>query len=344
MILLPDNLTETPDAKGARGPTVDVLDEVLDSLKLTGGVVIDGEFSRDFCVLAHFTPKHFAPFFPQPERLISYHFVRSGSLTIEVDGEPPQEIGAGCIAILARNDAHTLSSRAGLPPAEADKIRWITKEGVHRVTSGEGGEKAEIWCGFLGTTNSDVHPLLDALPALLTLNVTSGEAQWLDSSMRFLAEERPSSDMVGKLAELFVAQAIREYVESLPPESSGWLKALADPAVSRALQVIHKRYAEDLDVETIARAAGVSRSVLGERFAELIGEPPMRYCAAWRMRQASNMLRETSLNTANIAFAVGFCSEAGFNRAFKREYGIPPAAWRKRAQTAEPQTVPATAD
>src|SRR5438045_3809347 len=161
---------------------MDVLDDILSSLRLDGGVVIDGEFSREFCVRAQFTPKHFAPFFPRPERLISYHYVRSGSLTIEVEGVPAEEIGPGCIAILPRNDAHTLSSRSGLPPADAGQIVWVTKEGIHRVTSGAGGEKAEIWCGFLGTSESNAHPLLDALPPLLTLNVRSTEAQWLDSS------------------------------------------------------------------------------------------------------------------------------------------------------------------
>ena len=127
-------------------------------------------------------------------------------------------------------------------------------------------------------------------------------------------------------------QAIREYVERLPPEPSGWLRGLADPAVSKALSIIHSRYAEDLDVEGLAREAGVSRTVLGERFAELLGEPPMRYCARWRMRIAANMLRDGKQNTANIAYAVGFNSEAAFNRAFKREYGEPPATWRRRVE------------
>jgi AraC-like DNA-binding protein len=307
---------------------MDVLDEILSSLRLTGGVVIDGEFSGDFCVLAQFTPKHFAPFFPQPERLISYHYVRTGSLIIEVGGMEPHVIRAGSIAILPRNDAHTLASREGLTPTDAG-IAWITKEGVHSVTCGTTGELAEIWCGFLGT-GANAHPLLDALPPLLTLNVTDGEAQWLDSSMRFLAEEKPSAEVVAKLAELFLAQSIREYVNGLPPDASGWLKGLADPAVSRALAIIHKRYAEELEVEDLARESGVSRSVLGERFAELIGEPPMRYCARWRMRVAANMLRETNENTANIAYAVGFNSEAAFNRAFKREFGEPPATWRRQ--------------
>ena len=309
---------------------MDVLDDILGSLRLTGGVVVDGEFSGDFCVNAEFTPGHFEPFFPVPEKLMSYHYVRSGSLIVEVDGLPPVVLKPGDIAILPRNDPHRLESRVGLPPADASAISRVTADGVHRVTTGTEGPKAEVWCGFLATANSSEHPLLDALPPLLTLDVAGGEAEWLESSMRFLAEQQPSPEVVARLAELFVTQAVREYVERLPAGASGWLRGLTDPAVSKALSIIHKRYAEDLDVEGLAQEAGVSRTVLGERFGELLGEPPMRYCARWRMRVAANMLRDGKQNTANIAYSVGFNSEAAFNRAFKREYGVPPATWRRR--------------
>ena len=67
---------------------MDVLDDILGSLRLTGGVVIDAELTGDFCLLAQFTPDHFAPFFPQPETLISYHYVRSGHALVEVEGQP----------------------------------------------------------------------------------------------------------------------------------------------------------------------------------------------------------------------------------------------------------------
>src|SRR6185295_6853825 len=219
--------------------------------------------------------------------------------------------------------------------ADVEDISWVTKEGVHKVTTGTPGDTTEVWCGFLGTAKSTAHPLLDALPPLLTLNVDDSQAEWLESSLRFLSEGKPSSEMVARLAELFLAQAIRDYVENLPPSSKGWLRGLTDPAVSKALTVIHNRYKEELDVETLAREAGVSRTVLGERFAELLGESPMRYCAAWRMRMASNMLRDGNQTTANVAYEVGFNSEAAFNRAFKREFGVPPATWKREAEERE---------
>ena len=314
---------------------MDVLDEILSSLRLSGGVVIDAEFSGDFCVRAQFTPDHCAPFFPLPDMLIGYHYIRSGRAICEVDGMAPVSLGPGSIAILPRNNPHMLARRTGLSPADVSEVGWITADGVHHVSNGIGGPKTEVWCGFLGAPKSSDHPLLDALPPLLTLDVSGGEAQWLDSSMRFVAERQLTPDMVARLAELFLAQAVRDYVGRLPASSQGWLSGLADPAVSKALSIIHTRYAEDLDVESLAREAGVSRSVLGERFAELIGEPPMRYCARWRMRMAANMLRDGKENTANIAYSVGFNSEAAFNRAFKREYGVPPATWRRQEEERE---------
>ena len=335
MTVLPDNLTETPHSHAGQGPRLDVLDEILRSLRLTGGVVIDAEFTGDYCVRAQFTPDHCAPWFSVPQRLIAYHYVRSGQTVVEAEGMAPVTLEAGSIVILPRNDPHVLTSRSGVPPADVSEITWITAEGIHRVSSGTQGKRTHVWCGFLGTGKAGDHPLIDALPPLLTLNVAGQEAQWLDSSMRFLSEGSPPPEMVAKMAELFLAQAIRDYVEQLPSTSRGWLRGLTDPAVSKALSIIHERYAEDLDVEMLAREAGVSRSVLGERFTELLNDSPMHYCAAWRMRVAANLLRDGGLNTANVAYAVGFASEAAFNRAFKREYGVPPATWRKQAEAEE---------
>ncbi|MEO8175240.1 MAG: cupin domain-containing protein [Sphingomicrobium sp.] len=150
---------------------MDVLEDILGSLRLSGGVVVDGEFSGDFCVSAEFTPGHFEPFYAVPDKLISYHYVRSGTLIVEVEGQPPATLGAGGIAILPRNDPHRLASRAGLTPAGVGEISRITTEGVHRVTTGTDGPKAEVWCGFLETAKAGDHPLLEALPPLLTLNV-----------------------------------------------------------------------------------------------------------------------------------------------------------------------------
>ena len=317
---------------------MDVLDEILSSLRLTGGVVIDAEFSGDYCVRAEFTPNHCAPWFAMPQTLISYHYVRSGKTTVMVDGMPPATLEPGSIVMLPRNDPHRLASDPSVEPFDVEKVSWITDGGVHRLSLGTPGEKTLVWCGFLGADESRQHPLIEALPPMLTLSASGERAEWVESSLRFLSSGNPSPDLVARLAELFLAEAIRDYVQRLPPSSKGWLRGLTDPAVSRALSIIHNRYTDDLDVETLARESGVSRTVLGERFAELIGESPMRYCAAWRMRMASNMLLDGSQTTASVAYAVGFNSEAAFNRAFKREFGAPPGTWKREVEEREGQS------
>jgi pimeloyl-ACP methyl ester carboxylesterase/AraC-like DNA-binding protein len=314
---------------------MDVLDQILGSLRLAGGIVTDAHFSGDFCIRAELTPDKCAPFFPMPETLVAYHYLRSGEAVVEVDGLPPATVRAGELVLLPRNEPHTISSGCCVDPCDVEDITVVTADGLHRISCGSGTDETAMWCGFLGTARNSAHPLLESLPPLLILDVAAGQEAWVDASMRFMSEQTASPETVARLAEMFLSQAIRDYLERLPPGSAGWLRGLADPAVSKALSIIHTRYAETLDVEMLAREAGVSRTVLGQRFVELLGEPPMRYCARWRMRMAANMFRAGKQNSANVGYSVGFNSEAAFNRAFKREYGEPPATWKRRIEEQE---------
>ena len=326
MTQLPDDLTETPE-HGAGG-AMDVLGDILSSLHLTGGVVVDARVAGDWCMISQFTAEHCAKYFPVPGTLIGYHYVRSGELWAEVDGQPPVHAGQGSVLIFPRNDRHLLYSRPGLPAIDADDLLKPGQDGGPATIRIDGdGSETEIFCGFLGVSEYK-HPLIDCLPSMLLLDDDDATRNWVESSMRFLSDQSP--EMVAQIAEAFVSHAIRRFLEDRANEAEGWIAGLRDPAVARALAIIHQRYAEELDIEHLAREAGVSRSVLGERFTTFIGEPPMRYCARWRMRIAANMLRDGKQSTANVAFAVGFGSEAAFNRAFKREFGEPPATWRRR--------------
>ena len=307
---------------------MDVLGDILSSLQLSGGVVVDARAAGDWCMIAQFTAEHCAAYFPVPGTLIGYHYVRSGELWVEVDGLPPVHASEGSVLVFPRNDRHLLYSRPGLPPIDADDLLQPGKNGgPARIVIDGDGPVTQIYCGFLGVS-AQKHPLIDALPPLLFLRDDEAARAWVATSMRFLSDQSP--ELVARVAQLFVTHAIKRFLEGSGGEAEGWIAGLKDKAVAKALAVIHERYAEDLDVEQLAREAGVSRSVLGERFVDFIGEPPMRYCARWRMRMAANMLRTTDRSTAEIAFAVGFQSEAAFNRAFKREHGEPPAMWRRR--------------
>ena len=310
---------------------MDVLSDILGSLRLTGGVVIDAEASGDYCLLSQFRDEDCERFGVRAGELVAYHYIRTGRVHAAVDGTSV-EARRGDIILLPRNDAHLIYSRADTRPVDSHDLIEKSGNGPAKIVIEGEGEEATFYCGFLGVS-TERHPLLDSLPPLLKLSPSDpATGEWVESSMRLLNEGRHSPDMVSRLSELFFAEAIRRYMEQLPPGEGGWLGGLRDPAVGRALGVIHSRFAEDLDIETLAREAGVSRTVLGERFSMLIGEPPMRYCARWRMRMAANMLRDARHNTANVAYAVGFNSEAAFNRAFKREFGEPPATWRRRIE------------
>ncbi|RYE55678.1 MAG: AraC family transcriptional regulator [Rhizobiaceae bacterium] len=152
-------------------------------------------------------------------------------------------------------------------------------------------------------------------------------------SVEFAAQglSRDSPETVGKLAEGLFAEAVRRYIENTPPEEAGLIAGLKDPSVGRTIALIHERYAEALTLDSLAREAGLSKTVLGERFKAVLGQSPMQYCAHWRMHLAADMLRNDRQNATSVAYSVGFNSEAAFTRAFKREFGLPPAAWRRQA-------------
>jgi len=131
---------------------------------------------------------------------------------------------------------------------------------------------------------------------------------------------------------LLLTECLRQYVTALPSARTGWLAALRDPVVGHALMLLHASPAESWTVARLARRVAVSRSVLGDRFATVLGQPPMRYLAQWRLQLAAHMLRTTAETVPEIAGRVGYESDAAFSRAFKRGLGEPPASWRSRSR------------
>jgi AraC-like DNA-binding protein len=330
MIGRTEDLIERPD-RPARGQ-MDVLSDMLASLRLSGGVFLDGELRAPWAVVSHLGPEDCAAFFDVPHHVVAYHFVRSGTLSCQVGDGPRVEVRAGEIVLLPKNEPHYLHGPVPCRPVDANGLVKQSEDGILRLRHGGDGETTEIYCGYLGTT-AQSDPLLASLPSILTVAADAAGTDWVARSIEFATEQlgANSPEMVGKLAEGLFAEAVRRYFEAMPEAERGWLAGLRDPAVGKALELIHARYAEAWTLDALAREAGVSKTVLAERFRAHIGESPMQYCARWRMRVAANMLRDHRENSASIAYSVGFNSEAAFNRAFKREYGAPPATWRREA-------------
>jgi AraC-like DNA-binding protein len=141
----------------------------------------------------------------------------------------------------------------------------------------------------------------------------------------------PGSDCIRlRIADLMFVEVVRRYLAALPAEQTGWLAALRDGIVGRALALLHGQPAHPWSLEELARRAAVSRSALAERFTHLVGQPPMQYLTRWRMQLAGRLLSDGGAKVSAVALAVGYDSEAAFSRAFKKAVGMAPAAWRKR--------------
>jgi len=191
---------------------------------------------------------------------------------------------------------------------------------------------------------------LAGLPAIFKVNVRDGAAgQWLENSILFSVQEADASRAGGeavlaKLSEVLFAEALRRYIAELPREQTGWLAGARDPEVGRALALLHRHPAQPWTIADLAREAGLSRSVLAERFRHYLGEPPMTYLTRWRLQLGAQMLKSSSRSVAEVAAEVGYESEAAFNRAFKREYRVPPARFRSEARAGEKASSKTNAD
>lgn len=311
---------------------MDVLTSVLSAMKLSGSVFLEAEFSAPWCVTSRIDTDDCALYFPEPEHVIGYHYVISGKLICAVDSEAPVEVHAGQIMLFPRTVTHRLGSTLAIEATDSAALVELAEEGgLARINWGGGGERTALFCGFLGTL-TPVNAFLMSLPTMLVIDASKGTSgEWLASSMRYATTEAMagSHELVGRLAELLFVEAIKQYIEHLPQDHIGWLAGLRDTHVSKALTLIHSRYAECWTTDQLAREAGLSRSAFAERFGSLLGDPPMRYLAKHRMNVAANLLREGRQNAANIAYSIGFNSEAAFNRAFKKEFGTPPGSWRR---------------
>jgi AraC-like DNA-binding protein len=317
---------------------MDALSDVLRVVRLTGGVFLDARFTAPWSVAGRVEPEEIRAFIERPSHVIGFHYLVSGRMIARVAGGDAIEVKAGEIVLTPRNDHHILASAANLAPIPAAVVVG-DGAGISQIAHGGGGDETRMVCGYLGSDCRD-NPVVASLPPLLKLNVgaTPGGA-WIAQSFAFAAQQLAegavgASTVISKLSELMFVEAVRRHVETLPPEQTGWLAGLRDPAVGKALALMHTEPARDWTAEGLADAVNLSRSAFAERFTCLLGQPPMRYLTNWRMQLAAHKLRENRETVSQIAFDVGYESEASFTRAFRREMGAPPATWRKQTAPA----------
>ncbi|HEY9108984.1 MAG TPA: AraC family transcriptional regulator [Roseateles sp.] len=330
----------------------DPLSDVLRSVRLRGGLFFHVSCRDEWSAQAASARELGPAVMPGADHVIEYHLFAKGAGWVAVEGEPPLRVEQGDIVMLPHGDAHVVSSAPGLKPVEDDgswllgmrgapKPIPITYEGgMFRPGQGLPQEEAStvLLCGFIACDLKPFNPLIDALPRLLRLPAES-VGGWVEPVLAQAAVEwdvprAGGAALLQRVSEMVFVDATRRYLDTLPEQHHGWLGALRDRQVGRALGLMHADPAQPWTLEELGRRAGLSRSALHERFVALVGMPPMQYLTNWRIQCGARLLRESQANVADVAVQVGYESEAAFARAFKRATGLPPATWRRQQASA----------
>lgn len=320
---------------------MDALSDVLRLVRLGGAVYLNGDFTAPWCLYGQADAGLCGSFLPPAERIVSYHLITEGGCWASLADDPESAIyvAAGELLVVPQGEAHLLGSSLDITPGPTGELLESQLRNapgqVMALRYGGGGDRTRLVCGFLACDDTLSNPVLSALPRIFKVDMRNDpQSAWLESSLRFAAAEAAewrvgSAIVLARLSELLFVEAVRRCIDALPSDRKGWLAGVGDRFVGRALALMHAQPAHGWTVDELARKAGLSRSALAQRFTQLLGQPPMQYLAHWRLQIAAQELRGGTKSLAAVADQVGYESEAAFNRAFKREFGMPPAGWRR---------------
>jgi AraC-like DNA-binding protein len=317
-----------------RGNKVDVLSEVLRAVRLEGALFFNGEFSAPWCLSTQ--PASIAPYLsPHRGQLIIYHFVTGGRAYAQLGDGGREELSRGDVVVFPHGDRHFLGHGAAEPVDSMKTFGRNLSEGLKLARFGGGGEVTRFVCGFMVCEPRLGQVFLAGLPRMFKVRVVAEASdQWLEHSIRFSVGDLNGPSSAGsqliraKLAELLFVETLRRYINELAVDATGWLAGVRDSCVGHALALLHNDPSRSWTIADLARQVGTSRSRLAERFRHYLGESPMAYLAQWRLRLGAEILQTSDDSVAQVAAAVGYGSEAAFNRAFKRIFATPPATFR----------------
>jgi AraC-like DNA-binding protein len=282
-----------------------------------------------------------------------FHVVSSGRCWLEIDGDEPRPLHRGDFALVPHGEGHRLVSEPGAPAPRVDRLDYDYASDRYAILRhGGGGSSTNLVCGTVRFGHPAARNLVDLLPRTIVVegstDATSAEAEWMHSTLRLIAAEgrelRPGGEaVIMRLSDILVIQAVRAWIFGGEAGPTGWLAALQDPRIGRAMSLVHRDPAQPWSVASLARATAMSRSAFAARFTELVGEPVMHYVTRWRMHVALDSLQHDDVAVAELATRLGYESEAAFSRAFKRTVGISPGAARRASPDALRQSHLATA-
>jgi len=305
---------------------VDPLGEALHFLRMSGVFYCRSEFTAPWALAL-----------PPFENCVMFHVVTVGECWVEVAGAAPYLLRPGELLLVPHGAGHCLTSEHGIA---ADNLFDLDREQVsdcyELLVLGGGGAAATAICGVVRFDDPTAQQLLQLLPPLIAVNAweNAPETEWIQSTLRLMADEARApraggETVITRLADILIIQAIRAWIARDPAAQTGWLGALQDNQIGRAIAMVHRQPARNWTLATLASEVGMSRSAFADRFTALVGEPAMRYVARRQMHAAVSWLKDDALTVGSIAARLGYESEAAFNRAFKRVIGKPPGAVRR---------------
>ncbi len=332
----PESLLDRP-----AGAAVDPLSEILRAIHFTRAIYYTVDAAGPWPVIQVPPGVELAAGLGAHTRtVLSYHVIVEGGCWTGLDtpdgggGLAPVALEPGDVVVYPRGDAYFLTPDLATPPsggADAAAMRGLlagVADGSIPAGFSRGpadAERTRFVCGFLGCDAPPFNPLLQALPRMLVVRHGSGRLERLVDLALAEVDGAGAASVRERLSESMFIETVRSHLALGAP---GWLDGLGDPVVGRALSAIHAAPAEPWTTATLAHEAGASRSTLSDRFTRLVGQPPMRYLAAWRMRLAADRLSGPEATVAEAAHDAGYDSEAAFSRAFKKATGVTPGAWR----------------
>jgi AraC-like DNA-binding protein len=303
---------------------VDPLGEALHFLRMSGVFYCRSEFTAPWGLDL-----------PPLPGCLMFHVVTAGRCWLEVEGAEARLLQPGDLALVPHGEGHVLASEPGAAAAQLfDLPRELVSERYEILRHGGGGAATTIICGAVRFEHPAAHHLVRLLPKVIGVEVwSSPQREWLQSTLRLMAAEaqelRPGGEtIITRLSDILVIQAIRSWIAEDSTVHKGWLGALRDRQIGRAILLIHRDPARAWTVASLAAEVAMSRSAFAARFTELVGEPAMHYVARWRMHVALSLLKEEGATLGELAGRLGYQSEAAFSRAFKRFLGVSPGSAR----------------
>ena len=308
-------------------PPPDPLGEALHFLRMDGAFYSRGELTAPWGITL-----------PPMPGYLWFHVVTEGRVLLEAGDEHSRWLQPGDLALVPHGEGHRLRSEPGVPVAEIIELDLEHPSDRYEILRhGEGGAPTTLICGAVRFGHPAARNLVAILPEVIVIEASdTPRSSWMQSVFRLMAVEarefQPGGEaVITRLADILVIQAIRAWIETAPAARTGWLGALQDRQIGRALALIHREPARAWTVASLAHELAMSRSAFAARFTELVNEPAMRYVTRWRMQVAQAALADGDATVGELADRLGYRSEAAFARAFKRVIGVPPGAVRRQA-------------